>query len=77
MFLPDSLEKQSAMKLNKHGLRWGKDGRTRQLIEIQESSERSRPIPQVNDAIGPNSGAENRAGVRRCRNGQAARSDRV
>jgi hypothetical protein len=49
LFLPDSLEKQSGMKLNKHRIRWGKDGRTRQLIEVQESSERSRPIPQVSD----------------------------
>jgi hypothetical protein len=51
LFLPDSLEKQSAMKLNRHRFRWGKDGRTRQLIEIQEYSERSRPIPQVTDEV--------------------------
>ena len=49
LFLPDSIEKQSAMKLNKRRFRWGKDALTRQLIEIQEYSERGTLIQQVND----------------------------
>ena len=51
LFLPDSLENQSGMKLNKHRFRWGKDALTRQLIEIQESSERRTLIQQVSDEI--------------------------
>src|SRR5829696_7498692 len=51
LFLPDSLDKQSAMKLNQHRFRWGKDGRTRQLIDIQEYSERNTTIRQLSDEV--------------------------
>jgi hypothetical protein len=51
LFLPDSVEKQSAMKLNNRRFRWGKDVLTRRLIEIQESSERGTLIKQVSDDI--------------------------
>jgi hypothetical protein len=51
LFLPDSVEKQSGMKLNNYRFRWGKDALTRRLIEIQESSERGTLIQQVSDDI--------------------------
>jgi len=47
LFLPDSPEKQGAMELNKHRFRWGKDAVTRQLIAIQEYSEKNTVIQHV------------------------------
>jgi hypothetical protein len=49
LFLPDVPEKQGALDLNEARFRWGKDARTRQLIEILEQNERSVLRQQMDD----------------------------
>jgi hypothetical protein len=49
LFLPDVSEKQNALESNRHRFRWGKDAETRQLIDIQEYSERFVRVHKLSD----------------------------
>lgn len=49
LFIPDITEKQSALELNSDRIRWGKDNKTRQLIELQEHGESLRKVHRMSN----------------------------
>lgn len=49
LFLPDNVEKQATLDGNKKKIRWGKDSKTKQLIDYQEKSESMMPIEQMDN----------------------------
>jgi len=51
LFIPDTLENQSELDVNKAKIRWGKDSKTLKLIDFQQQNESFMSVERMSDKV--------------------------